>query len=1348
MTKRILHAFLLIPVLCALLTAAAHAAGSRSLYEGRHFLLGFMQNEAYRFSSESFSLRMYIATKRPSRVRVTMPGGTFRSYTLKADDVLSILLDPALEVTRSEIPQLAAIEVTSDEPISVYALSSLTQSSDAYSVIPTDAWGFEHYALTMSNDQYNASESNPPRTELDSLLLKTPRLGEFMVIAAEDNTTVCYTPTAPTYAGIQPDNMSTVVLNKGECFLVKSAPARKDKNDLTGTYVTSDKPVGFLSGHMRTSIPHLDRFTDGIYDTKDHLIEMLPPVDSWGKNFVSAPYGSCSEGDYFRVMAAYDGTTLTMQNEFKTESYTLERGLFIEFENITVPTVWTADKPVLIGQYMYSDFVDRNTSADPCFVTLPPTEKFVRKLLFQAPYTNAESQFGVFATQIICTADALGSLKMDGKPIEEIAPEIQTQTVETTGMHWAVIPIVPEKTYKLQTTTGSLSGIIYAYGPQDSYSMPLGISPNIAEEDSLAPVITATGKCGSIKGSVRDPDPGSSGIFEVFIDEALSYNYKVIIDKISDNASKVIEFTADPIDLYTDAHLVLIATDRYGNESQFIYDYKAPSIAGTKTVELPRVGEGATVCAPVIFTNTGDSSVVVTGMYIMSDMRATIKGKPAFPLTLDPGKSIEVEVCYTATSDTAALRAQMLVRYGCDLQWWIPVGHTSSQPSISAIGFDFGGVLVGDTACARIAVVNTGNTPVTLSGLRDIANPDIFLVDTAGVFPHELAAGDTLWIKACFTPNARKEYESHPTASNSYRLPNSLDLKGHGVAPEIVVENIDWKQRRTGTQNDSVLTITNRGTHPAELNIAIPTTGPDSAFFYSPEKLFPLTLKPDSSVKLPVRFAPAKPVSYSTTVPVAVSWKYHPPVKAVLAGVGTLPTITTTDIVFDTLVVGTYADTTTTALTAGGNELLTVDSLFFVSGDIASFVIPNSSWKSRKVAIGATSPFTARFVPLRAGWHRARVAVVHDARDNYKRDTAYFELSGFAITNDITSVELSLQTSQSIYSCHTYPFTLVFDNTGSTLAFTIDSLAVEAFGTQTTVVLPPGTIAATGATIALPAFELSPTDGGVYAVVIRVYYRPLDREESSPRISTLTQNITVWRSQLSLAPAEAVREVVPWDKPSVDLRGEIAGGETLGGDFSIHVGYNLQSFRPMYDTTTLVFIHNNGQDTTRVRARVVEDNSGVIITPEPLGDIRLPARWYAALPLFVFLSPVELPALDVSVQTDGCLLGDSTRIPFRLTGVCSFDYRNVHYRPVVTVSIRPNPAAENAFVDISLPEDNTVSINIVDALGRSFVAAEKMYLKKGKYSYKLSFADYNSGLYSLVVMLSDSVSQHHFLINK
>ena len=67
----------------------------------------------------------------------------------------------------------------------------------------------------------------------------------------------------------------SITLDSGECFLIQGLEGDVGTNDLTGTLIQSNNPIGVLSGHVRTSVY---QGLDLPYDTKDHIIDMLPPT--------------------------------------------------------------------------------------------------------------------------------------------------------------------------------------------------------------------------------------------------------------------------------------------------------------------------------------------------------------------------------------------------------------------------------------------------------------------------------------------------------------------------------------------------------------------------------------------------------------------------------------------------------------------------------------------------------------------------------------------------------------------------------------------------------------------------------------------------------------------------------------------------------------------------------------------------------------------------------------------------------------------------------------------------------------------------------------------------------------
>eukprot|EP00058_Branchiostoma_floridae_P014878 XP_002600366.1 hypothetical protein BRAFLDRAFT_66599 [Branchiostoma floridae] len=72
-----------------------------------------------------------------------------------------------------------------------------------------------------------------------------------------------------------------------------------------GTRITSNKPVTLMSGVQCANVPA------GI-GACDHLVEQIPPLDTWGKRFVTVPLAVRTGGDIFRIVAARNGTTVNV----------------------------------------------------------------------------------------------------------------------------------------------------------------------------------------------------------------------------------------------------------------------------------------------------------------------------------------------------------------------------------------------------------------------------------------------------------------------------------------------------------------------------------------------------------------------------------------------------------------------------------------------------------------------------------------------------------------------------------------------------------------------------------------------------------------------------------------------------------------------------------------------------------------------------------------------------------------------------------------------------------------------------------------------------------------------------
>lgn len=170
---------------------------------------------------------------------------------------------------------------------------------------------------------------------------------EFAVVASEDDTDVTYTPTVDTTAGDTAGTAKTVSLDKGQALPVSSTAG-----DLTGTPITSTKPVSVFAGQQCANIPSTG------YGYCDHIVEQIPPTAAWGKEFLTVPLKTRTKGDTFRMLASEDGTTLTVAG---VAVATLDRGQVHQM-SISERSTVSADKAILVAQYSNGSSHDSVTS--------------------------------------------------------------------------------------------------------------------------------------------------------------------------------------------------------------------------------------------------------------------------------------------------------------------------------------------------------------------------------------------------------------------------------------------------------------------------------------------------------------------------------------------------------------------------------------------------------------------------------------------------------------------------------------------------------------------------------------------------------------------------------------------------------------------------------------------------------------------------------------------------------------------------------------------------------------------------------------------------------------------------
>jgi RHS repeat-associated protein len=329
--------------------------------------------------------RLYLfITSQADTSGVVTACGTTQNYQVTANAITTVEIPRTCQQLTSDAVENFGIHVTSLQPVVVYGLNQRAQTSGAYLALPTSALGNDYYVLSYSNGSFNPSS-------------------QFSVVATADNTTVTITPSAAT--GTHPAGLPyTVTLNQYQSYLLKNTVTGL-ANDLTGSHVTADKPVAVFGSHMTATVP------EEAVCCADHLVEQMPPVNTWGKRFVLIPSATRSRGDFFRFMAAYDNTAVYLNG---ARAATLRRGQFYE-KLIKDSTEVISTEPILVGQYATSSYFDPATAgmADPYLTVVPPYTQFLDHYTIATPGTG----FSINYVSIATPATAVGQITLDGSQI-------------------------------------------------------------------------------------------------------------------------------------------------------------------------------------------------------------------------------------------------------------------------------------------------------------------------------------------------------------------------------------------------------------------------------------------------------------------------------------------------------------------------------------------------------------------------------------------------------------------------------------------------------------------------------------------------------------------------------------------------------------------------------------------------------------------------------------------------------------------------------------------------------------------------------------------------------------------
>ncbi|MFP4369172.1 MAG: T9SS type A sorting domain-containing protein [Candidatus Kapaibacterium sp.] len=1324
----------------SLIKAEELPSQSFSNFEGRHFYVGFMENEvAYMEPHIGVVMQLFISTRETAKIEIIVDDTLKYEYTLQPENVLPFNNIPLWKEHRDSetVSDNKLVEIKSDVPITVYAFSSQKQTSDSWSVIPVSNYGKEYIALTMPNDQYDPGIR-------DSSWSLMPRQSEFLIMAAYDSTEIKFSPRAYTEENKQPGVEYTIQLNKGESYLVKSQRNVTGTNDLSGTIVRGNKPFGFMSGHVRSAVPQGQRFPN---DSKDHLAEMLTPTSTWGRQFFTAPlivnYLGTPLGDFFRIVSKEANTILNWENETGQGTITFNyAGEVKTVPRLSWATYWHSSKPVQIAQYMshIPEDPDEHGYYDPFMAIVPPAEQFVQRISFSTPGSvYVQNQFISHDVILILEEAAVGNIKLDGKYLADFYPIIYPD-YQTRGRYYYSHLTLEPGSHEIIADSGKFSGLSYGYGAADSYGTILGSALN-SFTDSIPPLLDISETCGRINGIIRErPEKEGAYLHYVKIIKDSTFNYLADIDTVGNTSSRI-EFYAEPEDPMKDAMIVIEYMDKSGNRGRYRFKHEGIYIDSPDEILFGNViyTSQKEITAQII--NTDSTETVLANYEIKGDNRLLDDSEIETPKIMQPGDTLEFILKFIPDKMTDSLIAELILEFDCDRDLAIPIKGNVITPQIVGYGHDFGYVPVGDTVCGHVTYENKGGLPVIIDSIAVKKDLTVFTYELDNYIPVTLLPGESIKIPVCFIPEDSIIYSEIFVAYNNFNIYNDLTIRGRGIAPSIDDVMVDFGKKRVGTDNFLTAVFRNKGLYKGSLEFNGFETQNELLSMQNDFTAIEAVVDSMSAHPVEIKFNPESRQQYELTAEYLIDSPIHGPVRLTVAGEGTMPDIETNSHVFaETLIYDSTEEVLTFAMT-GGNEDISIDDIFIIEGDEESFQFDPGFYEAKQFPPGTAIDVRVVFNPQKTGVNRIKIGILNDSYPAYEYKTDTLVIEGTGLPRDTIDPRVSISAPDIILACNNEKAEITVSNQGNVdIDITDIALSGTPSGFKTEFSSAPG-------------FPKKLLQGEDTTYIIDVIASDDGYTTLQAVISindTITKNIShefkVIKNPVHINDLSGL-EFEIGDTASITLSGTIPNSTDTEFNLEFILDYNDFAYVPKWKNAVVIITSPSSSKSYPLDYTI---NGGKInFKAKGIKAEADSSEWEIELQFKVMLHNSTEHDFSLSIIPDFCFNNNMLDFSVKIKDICIFNLRPIKLiTNLPSVKIYPNPVNENLQVRITLPEGEKASVFLIDKTGKEYKLNRDRRLARGVTTLNYDIASFPSGVYILSLRTKSTIMNKMFIITK
>ncbi|XP_067935398.1 uncharacterized protein [Watersipora subatra] len=534
--------------------------------EGTEFIFAFGVTKIQK--KGTVHLEVFVTTQREGPVSFNFTSGSKVKYgSVSQGEVVKLavdkeqLMDDQFETTNNKSQVLMA----SDDVV-VFGSNRQYKSADVFLALPTDVLGLSYVIPCWQTTKSVSGTLLVVSPVYDNTNINITLRGQVIKNNFSLNRGQVYQ-----YKGdyIKSGRRRRSLDEEGQLSRVRRATEAANVDDLTGALVSADKPIAVLSGNKKTSIAHTK--------SGDHLMEMIPPLDKLGREFLISNFVE-RQRSILRIIAADDNVTVDVyssSNEYNSSSSEVLKstGEFKELvTNATQVTQVIASKAVLIAQYSETGKAD-GTRADPLMAIVPAKEQYANYYTFTTP-AGISSSYRNYVNIIMKSGERDGIL-LNGAALNTTLQQLNLkegdtfynnswllrgkngimqvqsdwQVIGNTGYSARTIAVI-NGTHSINhaNPTVTIYAMMYGHGDLETYGFPAGM--RLAKTGSYCKTsasLVNDGVDNDCDGSIDEElhngiDDDGDGAIDEDLAESPAFPVKTITSTTSRNACKNYSF--------------------------------------------------------------------------------------------------------------------------------------------------------------------------------------------------------------------------------------------------------------------------------------------------------------------------------------------------------------------------------------------------------------------------------------------------------------------------------------------------------------------------------------------------------------------------------------------------------------------------------------------------------------------------------------------------------------------------------------------------------------------------------------------------------------------------------------